>query len=60
MATTSMTVKITPNDSGNPMTSTEHRRFNDHEIAQDATPTMNGIVRAGDTQHSSVTIESAI
>ncbi len=39
MATDSTTVKITPNDRGNPMTSTEHRRFNDHEIAQAATPT---------------------
>src|SRR5712691_6815415 len=37
MATDSMTVKITPNDRGNPMTSTEHRRFSDQEIAQAAT-----------------------
>ena len=39
MATDSLTVKITPNDRGNPMTSTEHRRFSDQEIAQAATPT---------------------
>jgi len=39
MATDSMTVKITPNDRGNSMTSIEHRRFSDHEIAQGATPT---------------------
>ena len=39
MATDSMTVKITPNGRGNPMTSTEHRRFGDQEIAQAATPT---------------------
>ena len=39
MATDSMTVKITPNDRGNPMTSTEHRRFSDREIAPAATPT---------------------
>ena len=39
MATDSMTVKITPNDRGNPMTSTERRRFSDQEIAQAATPT---------------------
>ena len=39
MATDSMTVKITPNDRGNPMTSTEHRRFSDQEIAQAATST---------------------
>jgi hypothetical protein len=34
-----MTVKITPNDRGNPMTSLEHRRFGDQEIAQTAPPT---------------------
>jgi hypothetical protein len=34
-----MTAKITPNGRGNPMTSTQHRRFSDHEIAQAATPT---------------------
>ena len=34
-----MTVKITPNDRGNPMTSTERRRFSDQEIAQAATST---------------------
>ena len=39
MATDSMTVRITPNDRGNPMTSTERRRFSDQEIAQAATPT---------------------
>ena len=39
MATDSMTVKITPNDRGNPMMSTERRRFREHEIAQSATPT---------------------
>ena len=39
MATDSMTVKITPNDRGNPMTSTERRHFSDQEIAQAATPT---------------------
>jgi hypothetical protein len=39
MATDSMTVKITPNGRGNPMTSTEHRRFSDQAIAQAATPT---------------------
>ena len=38
MATDSMTVKITPNDRGNPMTSIEPRRFSDQEIAQSATP----------------------
>ena len=41
MATDSMTVKITPNGCGNPMTSTEHRRFSDQAIAQAATPTTN-------------------
>ena len=40
MATDSMTVKITSNGRGNPMTSTEHRRFSDQEIAQAATPTI--------------------
>ena len=39
MATDSRTVRITNNDSGNPMTSTEHRRFSDHAIAQAVTPT---------------------
>ena|SRR2546422_538940 len=39
MATDSMTVRITPNDRGNPMTSTEHGRFSDHAIAHAATPT---------------------
>ena len=39
MATDSMTVKITPNDGRNPMTSTEQRRFGDQEIAQSAAPT---------------------
>ena len=39
MATDSMTAKVTPNDCGNPMTSTERRRFSDQEIAQAATPT---------------------
>jgi len=39
MATDSMTVKITPNDRGNPMTSTERRRFSAQEIAQAASPT---------------------
>jgi hypothetical protein len=39
MATDSMTVKITPNDRGNPMSSTEHRRFSDREVVQAATPT---------------------
>ena len=39
MATDSMTAKITPNDGGNPMTSTERRRFSDQELAQAATPT---------------------
>ena len=39
MATDSMTAKITPNDRGNPMTSTERRRFGDQEIAQTAPPT---------------------
>jgi hypothetical protein len=39
MATDNMTVKITPNDRGNTMTSTKHGRFSDHEIAQAATPT---------------------
>ena len=38
MATDSMTAKITGDD-GNPMTSTEHRRFSDREIAHEATPT---------------------
>jgi len=38
MATDSMTVKI-PNDRGNPMTSTEHGRFSDQEIAHVTTPT---------------------
>ena len=41
MATDSMTVKITPNDRGNPMTSTEHGRFTAREMAQAATPTRN-------------------
>ena len=39
MATDSMTVKITPNGRGKPMTSVEHRRFSDQEIAQATTPT---------------------
>ena len=39
MATDRMTEKITPNDHGNPMTSTQHRRFNDQEIAQAAAST---------------------
>ena len=39
MATDSMTVKITPNGRGNPMTSTERLRFSDQEIAQAASPT---------------------
>ena len=39
MATDSMTVKITPNDRGNPMTSAEHQRFSDQDIAQAATST---------------------
>jgi hypothetical protein len=39
MATDSTTVKITPNDGGNPMTYTEHWRFGDREIAQAAMPT---------------------
>ena len=39
MATDSMTAKITPNDRGNPMTSTEHQRFSDQDIAQAATST---------------------
>ena len=34
-----MTAKIAPN--GNPMTSTEHTRFSDREIAQAVTPTTN-------------------
>jgi len=38
MATDSMT-RMTPNGRGNPMTSTEHRRFSDHAIAHAATPT---------------------
>ena len=38
MATDSMTAKVTPNDRGNPMTSTERRRFSDQEIAQTAPP----------------------
>ena len=38
MATDSMTVKITVNG-GNTMTSTEHGRFSDQEIAQAATST---------------------
>src|SRR5438874_1267932 len=39
MASNSVTVKITPNDRGNPMTSTEHRPFGHRTIAQSATPT---------------------
>ena len=39
MATDSMTMKITPNGRGNSMTSTEHRRVSDQEIAQAAAPT---------------------
>jgi hypothetical protein len=39
MATDSTTVKITPNDRGNPMTSTEPRRFSGQEIAQPPTST---------------------
>ena len=38
MATDSMTAKITPNGRGNPMTSTDRRRFSDQEIAQASTP----------------------
>jgi hypothetical protein len=38
MATDSMT-KMTPNGRGNPMTSIEHRRFSDQEIAHTATST---------------------
>lgn len=36
-----MTAKITPNGCGHPMTSNEHRRFSDQQIAQAATPTTN-------------------
>jgi hypothetical protein len=39
MATDSMTLKITSNDRGNSVTSTEQRRFGDQEIAQSARPT---------------------
>lgn len=39
MATDSTTVKMTPNDRGNTVTSTERRRFSDREIAQATTPT---------------------
>ena len=39
MATDNMTVKITPNDRGNPMTAPEQRRFGYQEIAQTAPPT---------------------
>jgi hypothetical protein len=39
MATDSMTAKIIPNGRGNPMTSIEHERFSDQEIAQAATST---------------------
>ena len=39
MATDSLTVKITPNGRGNPMTSTEHRRFSDHAIVHQASRT---------------------
>ena len=39
MATDSTTGKIIPNERGNPMTSIEHRRFGDQEIAQTAPPT---------------------
>ena len=39
MATDRMTVKITPNDTGNSMTSREHGRFSARETAQAATPT---------------------
>src|SRR2546426_4873595 len=39
MARQRMPVKIPPNDRGNPMTSIEHRRFSDQEIAQAATTT---------------------
>ena len=38
MATDSVTVKINTNGRGNPMTSTERRRFSDQEIAQAASP----------------------
>ena len=37
MATDRMTGKITPNDRGNPITSTERRHFSDQEIAQAST-----------------------
>jgi hypothetical protein len=40
MATHSTTVKITPNNGGNKMTSTKHGRFSDREIAQ-AAPQMS-------------------
>ena len=39
MATDSTTVKIIPNGRDNPMTSIEHPRFSDQEIAHVATPT---------------------
>ena len=39
MAIDSMTVKISPNGGGTTMTSSEHRRFSDQEIAQAARPT---------------------
>jgi hypothetical protein len=39
MATDSMTVKITSNGRDNAMTSIEHRRFSNQEIAHTATPT---------------------
>jgi hypothetical protein len=38
MATDSMTAKITPDD-GNPMTSTEHRRLSDRQMAHAAATT---------------------
>jgi hypothetical protein len=39
MATDSVTLKIIPNGRGNLMTSPEHRRFGDQDIAQTAPPT---------------------
>ena len=39
MAIDSMTAKTIPNGHGNPMTSIEHERFSDQEIAQAATST---------------------
>jgi|SRR5205809_117458 len=50
MATDSMTAKVIPNGRSNPMTSIEHERFSDPEIAQAATSTRSAESSAPEDQ----------